>query len=153
MENRRLLVLDTETTGLDLENGDRVIEIGIIELIDGVKTGHNFQRYFNPNKKIEKSAQDIHGLTNEFLSDKPNFYEIADEFEVNYIIKGNGDEYKQLDIVNESGFSFILPVNFPKSYDVSNPEEAENVSLAKLKDWELAHLQILIYKFEIFYIK
>ena len=80
MENRRLLVLDTETTGLDLENGDRVIEIGIIELIDGVKTGHNFQQYFNPNKKIEKSAQDIHGLTNEFLSDKPNFYEIADEF-------------------------------------------------------------------------
>ena len=80
MENRRLLVLDTETTGLDLENGDRVIEIGIIELIDGVKTGHNFQQYFNPNKKIEKAAQDIHGLTNEFLSDKPNFYEIADEF-------------------------------------------------------------------------
>jgi len=80
MENRRLLVLDTETTGLDLENGDRVIEIGIIELIDGVKTGNNFQQYFNPNKKIEKSAQDIHGLTNEFLSDKPNFYEIADEF-------------------------------------------------------------------------
>ena len=80
MENRRLLVLDTETTGLDLENGDRVIEIGIIELIDGVKTGNNFQQYFNPNKKIEKSAQDIHGLTNEFLSDKPNFYDIADEF-------------------------------------------------------------------------
>ena len=80
MENRRLLVLDTETTGLALENGDRVIEIGIIELIDGVKTGHNFQQYFNPNKKIEKSAQDIHGLTNEFLSDKPNFYEIVDEF-------------------------------------------------------------------------
>ena len=80
MENRRLLVLDTETTGLDLENGDRVIEIGIIELIDGVKTGNNFQQYFNPNKKIEKSAQYIHGLTNEFLSDKPNFYEIADEF-------------------------------------------------------------------------
>ena len=80
MGNRRLLVLDTETTGLDLENGDRVIEIGIIELIDGVKTGHNFQQYFNPNKKIEKAAQDIHGLTNEFLSDKPNFYDIADEF-------------------------------------------------------------------------
>ena len=80
MDNKRLLVLDTETTGLDLENGDRVIDIGIIELIDGVKTGHNFQQYFNPNKKIEKVAQDIHGLTNEFLSDKPNFYEIADEF-------------------------------------------------------------------------
>ena len=80
MGNKRLLVLDTETTGLDLENGDRVIEIGIIELIDGVKTGHNFQQYLNPNKNIEKSAQDIHGLTNEFLSDKPNFYEIVDEF-------------------------------------------------------------------------
>ena len=70
--------------------------------------------------------------------DISRIYQIADEFEVNYIIKGNGDEYKQLDIVNQSGFSFILPINFPKSYDVSNLEEAENVSLAKLKDWELA---------------
>ena len=86
MDNKRLLVLDTETTGLDIENGDRIIEIGIIELIDGVKSGNNYHIYLNPNKEIDKSAQNIHGLTNEFLNDKPYFHEIMDEF-IEYIQK------------------------------------------------------------------
>ena len=80
MDNKRLLVLDTETTGLDIENGDRIIEIGIVELIDGVKSGNNYHIYLNPNKEIDKSAQNIHGLTNEFLNDKHYFHEIVDEF-------------------------------------------------------------------------
>ena len=63
---------------------------------------------------------------------------IADEFEKDYIIKGNGDEYRQLEIINETRFSFILPLNFPKSYDVSDPEEAENFILEQLKHWETA---------------
>jgi len=70
--------------------------------------------------------------------DISRIYKIADEFEVDYIIKGNGDEYQQLGIIKESGFSFILPLNFPKSYEVSNPEEAENITLEQLKHWENA---------------
>ncbi len=70
--------------------------------------------------------------------DISRIYKIADEFEVDYIIKGNGDEYKQLDIIKETDFSFILPLNFPKSYEVANPEEAENITLEQLKHWETA---------------
>ena len=65
-------------------------------------------------------------------------YKIADEFEIDYIIIGNGDEYKQLDIIKKSNFSFVLPINFPNSYDVSNPEEAEYITLRALKNWETA---------------
>ena len=76
--------------------------------------------------------------------DISRIYKIADEFEVNYLIKGNGDEYKQLDIITKTGFSFILPIDFAKSYDVSNPEDAENITLAKLKDWELEPFNLKI---------
>ncbi len=77
--NDRKLVLDTETTGLSVDAGDRIIEIGIIELIDNVKTGKNFHIYLNPEKKIDKSAEKIHGLNNEFLKDKPKFFEIVND--------------------------------------------------------------------------
>ena len=84
MHENRKLVLDTETTGLNVENGDRIIEIGIIELVDKIKTGNNYQIYINPERKIEKSAQKIHGLSNEFLDNKPKFHEIANEL-IRYI--------------------------------------------------------------------
>ncbi len=84
MQHKRELILDTETTGLDLDGGDKIIEIGIIEIVENIRTGNNYQVYINPNKKIEKSALNIHGLSNEFLKDKPHFYEIVDEF-INYI--------------------------------------------------------------------
>ncbi len=70
--------------------------------------------------------------------DVSRVYKIADEFEIDYIIIGNGDEYKQLDIIKKSNFSFVLPINFPNSYDVSNPEEAEYITLKALKHWETA---------------
>jgi DNA polymerase-3 subunit epsilon len=76
----RELVLDTETTGLDYENGDRIVEIGIVELENHIQTGNNFHYYLNPERDSDPKAQQIHGLTREFLSDKPKFSEIADEF-------------------------------------------------------------------------
>lgn len=79
MVKNRKLVLDTETTGLDFIN-DKIIEIGIVELIDDVITKNNFQRYINPDRQITISAQKIHGLSNKFLNDKPRFAKIAEEF-------------------------------------------------------------------------
>ena len=80
----REIVLDTETTGLDVKNGDRIIEIGIIELENHVQTGNYFHYYLNPEKESNFQALKIHGLTSEFLKDKPKFAEIVDEF-VNFI--------------------------------------------------------------------
>ncbi len=77
---RRQLVLDTETTGLNARNGDRIIEIGCVELVNRKLTGNNFHRYINPERDSEEGALAVHGLTTEFLSDKPKFAEIAEEF-------------------------------------------------------------------------
>lgn len=81
---RRELFLDTETTGLDPKLGHRIVEIGIVEYIDGKKTGNNFHVYINPQMDVPEEVVKIHGLTNEFLSDKPRFQDISDKF-INYI--------------------------------------------------------------------
>ena len=75
----RQIVLDTETTGLNPRSGDRVIEVGCVELIHRRLTGNNFHRYINPERDSEDGALAVHGLTTEFLSDKPKFAEIAAE--------------------------------------------------------------------------
>jgi DNA polymerase-3 subunit epsilon len=75
----RQIVLDTETTGLNPRTGDRVIEIGCVELQDRRLTGNNFHSYINPERDSEEGALAVHGLTTEFLSDKPKFAEIARE--------------------------------------------------------------------------
>ena len=75
----RELILDIETTGLDLDS-NRIIEIGMIEQIHHQRTGMEYQRYINPERLIEEEALKIHGISNEFLQDKPKFSEIADEF-------------------------------------------------------------------------
>ena len=75
----RQIVLDTETTGLNPRTGDRVIEIGCVELVNRQLTGNNFHRYINPERDSEEGALAVHGLTTEFLSDKPKFAEIVDE--------------------------------------------------------------------------
>ena len=80
----RELVLDTETTGLDYENGHRIVEIGIVELENHLPTGNDFHYYLNPERESDKRAQAIHGLSREFLSDKPKFSEIAEEL-IDYI--------------------------------------------------------------------
>ena len=76
----REIVLDTETTGLDPDAGHRVIEIGCVELIDHFPTGRSFQRYLNPERDMPPDAQRIHGITSEFLSDKPLFAHVVEEF-------------------------------------------------------------------------
>jgi DNA polymerase-3 subunit epsilon len=73
----RQIVLDTETTGLNPRTGDRVIEVGCVELIDRKLTGNNFHQYINPERESDPRALEIHGLTTEFLSDKPKFAGIA----------------------------------------------------------------------------
>jgi DNA polymerase-3 subunit epsilon len=75
----RQIVLDTETTGLNPRSGDRVIEIGCVELFNRRLTGNNFHSYINPERDSEEGALAVHGLTTEFLSDKPKFAEIAGE--------------------------------------------------------------------------
>ena len=79
MEKKRKLVLDTETTGLNFES-DKVIEIGIVELKDNILTQNYFHEYINPEINISLSAQKIHGISNDFLMDKPTFSTIAQKF-------------------------------------------------------------------------
>lgn len=76
----RQVVLDTETTGLDAKAGDRVIEIGCVELLSRRVSDNHFHRYVNPERAIDEGALKVHGLTREFLADKPRFAEIAAEF-------------------------------------------------------------------------
>ncbi len=76
----RELILDTETTGLDPEQGDRIIEVACVELFDRARKGKSFQRYVNPDREIHQDARGVHGITNEMLEAKPRFAEIVDEF-------------------------------------------------------------------------
>ena len=75
----RQIVLDTETTGLSPETGDRVIELGCVELVNRKLTGNNLHLYFNPERDSHPDALRVHGLTTEFLSDKPKFAEKAQD--------------------------------------------------------------------------
>lgn len=76
----RQIVLDTETTGLAPEQGHRVIEIGCVEIQNRRLTGKHFHYYLNPDRDIDEAAIEVHGLTRDFLADKPRFNQIADEF-------------------------------------------------------------------------
>jgi len=76
----REIVLDTETTGLDPLAGHRVVEVGCVELMNMVATGRTFHAYFNPEMPMPAGAQDVHGLSDEFLTDKPRFAERVEEF-------------------------------------------------------------------------
>ena len=75
----RLIVLDTETTGLSAENGDRVIELGCVELFNRKLTGNDLHIYFNPERESHEEALKVHGLTTDFLRDKPKFATLADD--------------------------------------------------------------------------
>jgi DNA polymerase-3 subunit epsilon len=76
----RQIILDTETTGLSWEKGNRVVEIGCVELLERRPTGRRFHRYLKPDCNFEPGAQEVTGLTLEFLDDKPRFEEVVDEF-------------------------------------------------------------------------
>lgn len=76
----REIVFDTETTGLDPKTGDRMVEIGCIEMVNRVVTGESFHAYFNPQRDMPAAAEAVHGLSEAFLADKPLFAELAKEF-------------------------------------------------------------------------
>jgi DNA polymerase-3 subunit epsilon len=76
----RQVVLDTETTGLEPEQGHRIIEIGAVEIIDRRPTGRHFHRYLNPERDIDPGALEVHGITLDFLADKPRFADVVGEF-------------------------------------------------------------------------
>ncbi len=80
MTQLRQIILDTETTGLDPSEGHRILEIGCVEMIDRQITGETFHEYCNPDRKIDREAQEVHGLSNSFLAQKPKFAEIAPKF-------------------------------------------------------------------------
>ncbi len=76
----RQIVLDTETTGLETSEGHRIIEIGAVELLNRRLTGNHFHRYINPERKIDDGALQVHGITSDFLQDKPVFAQVIEEF-------------------------------------------------------------------------
>ncbi|MBW3566494.1 MAG: DNA polymerase III subunit epsilon [Proteobacteria bacterium] len=76
----RQIVLDTETTGLDPKDGHRIIEIGCVELVSRRLTGNDKRWYINPEREVDPGAVDVHGITNDFLADKPRIAEVIDEF-------------------------------------------------------------------------
>ena len=76
----REIVLDTETTGLEPSQGHRIIEIGCVELMERRPTGNDFHQYLQPDREIDAGAMEVHGITNEFLADKPRFEDIVDDF-------------------------------------------------------------------------
>ncbi|MEW8624478.1 MAG: DNA polymerase III subunit epsilon [Candidatus Thiodiazotropha sp.] len=80
----RQIVLDTETTGLEPEQGHRIIEIGCVELFDRRLTGNNFHQFLQPEREIDAGAIEVHGITNEFLADKPKFCDVSHDF-VEYV--------------------------------------------------------------------
>ena len=76
----RQIILDTETTGIDPKQGHRIIEIGCVELVDRKLTHQHYHQYIHPEREVEQEAIDVHGITNEFLTDKPKFAEIVNAF-------------------------------------------------------------------------
>jgi DNA polymerase III epsilon subunit len=76
----REIVLDTETTGFEPSEGDRIVEIGAVELFNHLPTGRTYHQYINPERNMPEAAFNVHGLSEEFLSDKPIFKNIAQEF-------------------------------------------------------------------------
>ena len=76
----REIVLDTETTGLDPLRGDRLVEVGCVEIFNRMPTGQTFHRYINPEREMSVEALAVHGLSSQFLSDKPFFHEVVEDF-------------------------------------------------------------------------
>lgn len=79
-DDKRQIVLDTETTGLEPAQGHRIIEIGCVEMLGRRLTGNNFHVYLQPDREIDDAAIEVHGITNEFLADKPRFEDVAEAF-------------------------------------------------------------------------
>jgi DNA polymerase-3 subunit epsilon len=113
----RQIILDTETTGIDPKQGHRIIEIGCIEMVDRKLTKNHFHMYINPDRKVEEEAFQVHGISDEYLADKPRFHQIAQEF-LSFI---QGAELVIHNAPFDVGFidhEFSLLANMPKVADV-----------------------------------
>ena len=80
MANLREIVLDTETTGLRVKDGHRIVEIGCVELVNKMRTGNTFHAYLNPQRKVDSAAYEVHGISDDFLTNKPIFSKVAGQF-------------------------------------------------------------------------
>ncbi|CCA94433.1 MULTISPECIES: DNA polymerase III subunit epsilon [unclassified Novosphingobium] len=124
----REIIFDTETTGFDPKNGDRMVEIGCIEMVNRVLTGRTFHAYFNPERSMPAEAEAVHGLSDAFLADKPLFAERAHEF-LDFI------EDSPM-VAHNAGFDFNF-INFELQTcghaEVSRDRMVDTVALAKVR--------------------
>jgi len=124
----REIIFDTETTGLDPKNGDRLVEIGCIEMVNRVSTGQSFHAYFNPERSMPAEAEAIHGLSDTFLADKPLFSELVDD-----LLEFLGDSPL---IAHNAGFDFgflnseLTKCGLP---DISDTRMVDTVALARIR--------------------
>jgi DNA polymerase-3 subunit epsilon len=119
----REITFDTETTGIDPNAGHRVIEIGCVELIDKIRTGNVYHAYINPQRDVPKSSTDVHGLTMGFLSDKPVFSKVAQDFldfikDDRLVIHNAAFDLKFIN--HEFSKLGIAPVEFERATDTLN---------------------------------
>ena len=141
----REIVLDTETTGLDVKDGHRIIEIGACEMINHVATNKTFHVYINPQREIDIDAVNIHGISNEDLIDKPKFSEICDEF-LNFIKNSTL-------VIHNADFDLSFINNelnlCGKNFEIRNPI-IDTLKLAKKKfPGSLVNLDTLCKRFDI----
>ena len=141
----REIVLDTETTGLDVQEGHRIIEIGACEMINHVATNKTFHVYINPQREIDIDAVNIHGISNEDLIDKPKFCEICDEF-LNFIKNSTL-------VIHNADFDLSFINNelnlCGKNFEIKNPI-IDTLKLAKKKfPGSLVNLDSLCKRFDI----
>lgn len=124
----REIIFDTETTGFDPKNGDRMVEIGCMEMVNRVLTGRTFHAYFNPQRTMPAEAEAVHGLSDAFLADKPLFSERAGEF-LDFI------EDSPM-VAHNAGFDFAF-INFELTFcdhpEVDRQRMVDTVALAKIR--------------------
>ena len=140
----REIILDTETTGLSFEQGDRIIEVGCVELYNHVPTGKTLQFFCNVQKKISEDASKIHGITNEFLSPHPTFRENADNL-INFVKKDTL-------VIHNASFDLGFINNELKIIGLPELKNKiiDTVSLARKKlNTRIANLDYLCRRFEI----
>jgi DNA polymerase-3 subunit epsilon len=117
-KDERLIILDTETTGINPKEGHRIVEIGCVEMINRQLTGRNYHVYINPLMEMEQEVINIHGLTNAFLNDKPLFSQVAEEF-INFIKGANLVIHNAKFDVGFMDHEFALAQRgFPKTDDI-----------------------------------
>ena len=114
MENKRLLVLDTETTGLEVNQAHRIIEIGAVLVNNRVKSDQHFHSYLNPQRSIDEKAFEVHGISLESLEDKPLFEEIAEDF-IQFVEGLTNSQFEKI-----QGFFENIPV-LEHKFTVKNP--------------------------------